>query len=146
MMNNPDIKLLDKAFKKYPEIEAVYLFGSAATGKVHRNSDIDLAIYPDTGELRENKLAILTDLARQGFCNVDLVFMDRNDIVLQYEAVRQNVIVYQTPGFDRGSLYSKIIRQYLDFYPHLTVQRQAYKQRILNDQGRNNTKTDKQIR
>ena len=130
MKTNPDIKLLTKVFKNYPEIEAVYLFGSTATGKLHRESDIDLAVYPDTPGLREKKLSILTELARLGFCDVDLVFMDENDIVLQYEAVRQNIVVYQTAGFDRGSTYSKIVRQYLDFYPYLTEQRNAYKQRV----------------
>jgi len=131
MKTNPDIKLLEKVFKKYPEIEAVYLFGSAAAGKLHRESDIDLAIYPDTPGLRRKKLIILTELARLGFCNVDLVFMDENDIVLQYEVVRQNIVVYRAKGFDRGATYSKIVRQYLDFYPYLTEQRNAYKKRIL---------------
>ena len=132
MKTNPEIKILEKIFKNFPEIEAVYLFGSAATGKLHKESDIDLAIYPDTPGLRGQKLAILTELARFGFCNVDLVFMDENDIVLQYEAVRQNNVVYRAPGFDRGSTYSRIVRQYLDFYPYLTDQRNAYKKRILS--------------
>jgi predicted nucleotidyltransferase len=132
MKANPDIIILEKVFKTYPEIEAVYLFGSTVTGKSHTESDMDLAIYPDTPGLRKQKLAILTELSRYGFCNVDLVFMDENDIVLQYEAVRQNVVVYQAPGFDRGSTYSKIVRQYLDFYPYLTEQRNAYKKRILD--------------
>jgi predicted nucleotidyltransferase len=129
--NNPDIKLLKKVFKKFSEIEAVYLFGSAASGKLHLESDIDLAIYPDTPGLRKKKLSILTQLARFGFCNVDLVFMAKNDIVLQYEAVRQNIVVYQASGFDLGSTYSKIVRQYLDFYPYLVEQRNEYKKRIL---------------
>ena len=133
MKTNPDIKLLTKVFKNYPEIKAVYLFGSTATGKLHRESDIDLAVYPDTPGLRKKKLSILTELARLGFCDVDLVFMDENDIVMQYEAVRQNIVVYQIDGFDRGSTYSKIVRQYLDFYPYLTEQRNAYKQRVLSD-------------
>ena len=107
------------------------MFGSAGTGRSHRESDIDLAIYPDTPGLRREKLSILTELARTGFCNVDLVFMDENDIVLQYEAVRQNIVVYQASGFDRGATYSRIVRQYLDFYPYLTEQRNAYKKRIL---------------
>jgi predicted nucleotidyltransferase len=132
MRTNPEIKLLEKVFKNYPEIEAVYLFGSAGTGKLHNESDIDLAIYPDTPGLREKKLSILTELAQLGFCDVDLVFMDPNDIVLQYEAVRQNIIVYRVSGFDRGATYSKIVRQYLDFYPYLTEQRKAYKKRILS--------------
>ena len=46
------------------------------------------------------------------------MFLGGDDIVLQYEAVRQNILVYQTPGFDRGATYSKIVRQYLDFYPY----------------------------
>lgn len=141
--SNPDIELLENVFKNYPEIEAVYLFGSAGTGKLHLESDIDLAIYPDTPGLRKQKLAILTELARFGFCNVDLVFMDQNDIVLQYEAVRQNIVVYQASGFDRGSTYSKIVRQYLDFYPYLIEQRKAYKKRIFGGQSRNYPKTAK---
>jgi len=130
MRTNPDIKLLEKVFKNYPDIKAVYLFGSAAAGKMHNESDLDLAIYPDTPGLREKKLSILTELAQVGFCDVDLVFMDPNDIVLQYEAVRQNIVVYQASEFDRGATYSKIVRQYLDFYPYLTEQRNAYKKRI----------------
>jgi len=135
MKTYPDIKRLKKVFKNYPEIEAVFLFGSAATGKMHRESDIDLAIYPGTPGLRRQKLSILTDLARIGFCNVDLIFMDENDIVLQYEAIRQNIIVYQASGFDRGTAYSRVVRQYLDFYHYLTKQRDVYKIRILNGQG-----------
>jgi predicted nucleotidyltransferase len=99
---------------------------------MHPESDIDLAIYPDTPGLRKKKLSILTELARVGFCNVDLVFMKESDIVLQYEAVRQNIVVYHAPGFDRGSTYSKIVRQYLDFYPYLAEQRKEYKKRMLN--------------
>ena len=138
MTKKQNFKLLAKVFRKYPDIEAVYLFGSVAAGNVHQESDLDLAIISDTKKLREQKVAILTDLAREGFSSVDLVFIGQEDMVLQYEAVRQNIIVYKTPSFDRGSTYSKIVRQYLDLYPYLTVQRQAYKKRILDGQSRNN--------
>lgn len=132
-MRQPALENLKQVFKKYPEIKAVYLFGSTATGKLHQESDIDLAILPGIETLRKQKLQILADLAAVGFCNVDLVFLDdKTDIVLRYEAIKQNQIVYMAPGFDRGSVYSKIVRQYLDFYPFLTVQRKAYKQRILD--------------
>jgi predicted nucleotidyltransferase len=132
-MSHPDIKFLRNVFSKYPDIQAVYLFGSAASGSAREESDLDLAIIPLSAEVREQKMDILEDLARHGFCEVDLVFLDDKDIVLRYEAVRQNKVIYQKPGFDRGATYSKIIRQYLDFYPYLSVQRQAYKRRILSD-------------
>jgi predicted nucleotidyltransferase len=132
-LKNPDLKTLASVFEKYPEIQAVYLFGSSVHGNVHRESDLDLAIIPGNRNLRDKKVQILTELAHHGFCNVDLVFLDGTDIVLQYEAVRQNALVYEKPGFDRGDTYSRIVRQYLDFYPYLSVQRKAYKKRILND-------------
>ena len=134
-LTKSDLEKLNTIFKCYPDILAVYLFGSGATGKLHSESDIDLAIIPKTKSLRKQKLNILTDMVYKGFFNVDLVFLDKNDIVLKYEAVRQNILVYQVPEFDRGATYSKIIRQYLDFYPYLTVQRQAYKKRILHDKA-----------
>jgi predicted nucleotidyltransferase len=127
----PDLQILSEVFRKYPDIQAVYLFGSFAAGNVHRESDLDLAIVPRRGSVREKRLDVLADLARYGFCNVDLVFLDTDDIVLKYEAVRQNRLVYQAEDFDRGAMYSKIVRQYLDFVPYLNVQREAYKRRIL---------------
>ena len=128
----PDLKILPQIFRQYPDIQAVYLFGSTASGKVHRESDLDLAIVPRRGTVRERRLDLLADLARHGFCDVDLVFLDTDDIVLKYEAVRQNRVIYQTEDFDRGGTYSLIVRQYLDFLPYLEVQRRAYKRRILD--------------
>jgi len=134
-MRVPDLQLLPEVFRRYPDVQAVYLFGSLAAGNVHGESDLDLAVVPCHSSVRAKKLDILADLARCGFCNVDLVFLDTDDIVLKYEAVRQNRLVYQAEDFDRGAMYSRVVRQYLDFLPYLRVQREAYKRRILRGQG-----------
>ena len=128
-------------FRRYPDIWAVYLFGSFAAGNVHRESDLDLAVVPRRGSVRARRLDILADLARHGFCSVDLVFLDTDDIVLKYEAVHQNRLVYQANDFDPGAMYSRTVRQYLDFMPYLKVQREAYKRRILHGQGRGDSQT-----
>lgn len=128
----PELSALDVVFQKYPEIQAVYVFGSVATGKVKAGSDLDLGIVPKTPSLHERKLDILTDLARLGFCEVDLVFLDVEDIVLRFEIVKHNKIIYQTSDFDKGEYYSRTLRQYFDFLPYLKVQREAMKRRILN--------------
>jgi hypothetical protein len=75
-------------------------------------------------------------LARAGFCDVDLVFLDVRDVVLRHEAVRLNCVIYQADDFDRGEMYSRVVREYLDFLPYLKVQREAYKRRILSGQNR----------
>lgn len=141
MLKKPDQARLQQIFTKFDTIQAVYVFGSQATNRTHFESDLDLAIYPASKELKSKKLLILTELARHGFDNVDLIFLDGQDIVLEFEAVRNNFLVYQTKDFDRGSVYSNIIRKYLDFYPYLSVQRKAYKRRLLNGSQRSASKT-----
>lgn len=132
-MRTPEIERLGDIFRKYQDIQAVYLFGSTAEGShLHAGSDLDLAILPRTSKLRARTLNILTDLAQDGFCNVDLVFLDTDDIVLKFEVVKRNRVIYASIDFDPGSYYSKILRQYLDFLPYLEVQREAYKRSILS--------------
>ena len=131
----PDLKQLADIFRKYPDVQAVYVFGSAVTGKIRAESDLDLAIVPRPDAEPSSRLDILADLAGAGFCNVDLVSLDTDDIVLKHEAVRQNRLVYQAEDFGRGTYYSKTVRHFLDFRPHLEVQRKAYKMRILHDQA-----------
>jgi predicted nucleotidyltransferase len=123
---------LTPIFSQYPAIQAVYLFGSAATGRQRPRSDLDLALVPRSDAVRRQKLDILADLARAGFENVDLLLLDTHDVVLQYEAVRLNCLIYHTADFEPATFFSNVVRRYLDFLPVLEVQRQAYKQRILN--------------
>jgi len=134
-MRQPDFERLKTVFAQFPQIQAVYLFGSLAAGRGRPDSDLDLAVVSAHGRPSSEKLDILARLAREGFCNVDLVLLPKDDIVLQYEAVRMNRIVYCRPEFDSASFYSLVIRRYLDFIPYLNVQRQAYKERILHGQA-----------
>src|SRR5688572_15678690 len=129
----PDLNHLPEIFKKYFGIQAVYLFGSAVTGKTHAESDLDLAIIPKDSSLRSQRLEILTELARYGFSDVDLVFLDSNDVVLKFEAVHQNRLLYCRSDFDAGDFFSLTLRQYFDFLPYLKTQREAYKRRVLHD-------------
>ena len=130
-----DLEELVNVFRAYPDVQAVYLFGSRAAGRAGAESDLDLAIVPRNSALRGRRLDLLADLAAHGFCNVDMVFLDTRDVVLRYEAVRLNQLVYQADDFDRGAMYSRVVREYLDFLPYLEVQREAYKRRILSGQA-----------
>jgi uncharacterized protein len=130
---HPELDRLEKVFRKYPDIQAVYLFGSTASGKTHAESDLDLAILPGKSSMRNQKLDILAELAREGFCNVDLVFLDTKDVVIKFESVRQNRLLYHAKDFDANAFFSLTLRQYFDFAPYLKIQREAYKRRVLHD-------------
>ena len=118
---------------KYPEVLAVYLFGSNAEGRARGTSDYDLAVVSARKRsARSRRLDILADLAQAGIDDVDLVFLDGSNLVLSHEAVRANQLVFSRPEFDHGSFCSRIIRMYLDFQPHLVIQRKALKERIIH--------------
>jgi len=125
------VERMQCVFAAVPEVAAVFLFGSQAEGRARADSDVDLALVPAAGKnLRARKLDILAALARQGVTDVDLVVLDRHDVVLSHEAIRMNRLLYARPDFDRGSFYSKMIREYFDFQPYLKVQREALKARL----------------
>ena len=138
-----NVDKLVNIFESYPDIQAVYLYGSVIEGRTHAESDLDLAIMPRTGSVRARKLDLLADLVRHGFASADIVFLDTDDIVLKYEAVRPKCLIYAADDFDRGTTYSRIVRQYLDFLPYLEVQRAAYKRNILHGTTRGHSETTK---
>jgi len=53
-------------------------------------------------------------------------------VVLRYEVIRPNCLIYARADFDHGGYYSRALRGYLDFLPYLEIQRKAFKQRLLN--------------
>lgn len=130
---------LREVFARYPEIWAVYLFGSVAEGRSGPLSDLDLGVVICPGSNPPDQLDLLADLVRAGFERVDVVFLDPveiRDIVLWFEVVRHNRVIYATDAFDRGELFSRIVRLYWDFLPLLEVQRRAYKERLLHGPSR----------
>lgn len=126
-----EVEALQRVFDRHQAVEAVYLFGSRVSGKMSPESDLDLAVCTEDNATGSGlRLDLLADLTREGFDHVDLVFMADADLVLQYEMVRQNCLIYQTPAFSRGHLYSHVVRKYLDFLPYLERQREAYRRRL----------------
>ena len=120
---------LRKVFAGFPEVEAVYLFGSMAEGHANAGSDIDLGLVVSK-PLGIRKLDILAELTTAGVDNVDLVTLDTNDIVLRFEVVGPNQLIYARETFDHGTYFSRTVREYFDFQPYLEVQRKAFKERL----------------
>ncbi|MEW6428241.1 MAG: nucleotidyltransferase domain-containing protein [Thermodesulfobacteriota bacterium] len=121
-----------QVFAAFPEIEAVYLFGSKADDRANALSDTDFAVLTSMPPQPGFKLQLYEKLTRAGIDDADVVLLNDASILLRYEAVRLNRVVYQKPGFDRGRYYSRVVREYLDFQPLLNIQREAYKQRLLH--------------
>ena len=129
-LTEADLGNLAEVFREFDGVIAVYLFGSLAAGKARPDSDLDLAVVPRDGETRACKLDILAALTRLGFDDIDLVFLDTDDLFLRFQAVKHNRLVYATPEFDHGSYFSLALRRYFDFEPYLRVQQVARARRL----------------
>lgn len=127
-----DFEKLENIFSNQIKVKAAYLFGSYARGEQKTDSDIDIGILLDENFDRIIKLDLLTSLTENGFDDVDLVILNNASILLKYEIVKNNNLIYSRSDFDTSSYFSKIIRLYLDFKPYLEVQRKYLKERILN--------------
>ncbi len=123
---------IESVLNRFPAVQAAFLFGSRATDRARPDSDIDLALVGPASGLRQAKLDILQAFVEAGLERVDLVLLDEADPAMRFEAVRPNCLVYTRGDFDRGSYYSRTVREYFDLEPYLKIQRQALKRRWLD--------------
>ena len=88
--------LLQQAFKKHPEVDAVKLYGSRAKGTFHERSDVDLVLM-GTGIDRFLVADILLDLADTDLpYAVDLQnYSDIKNRVLVEHIDRVGIVIYE---------------------------------------------------
>src|SRR4051812_2625562 len=82
-MSTPDVSdTLRDALRAVPGLVSAYLFGSAGTGREHRESDVDVAVlvdhttYPTPANRFELRLATSAALCRATGREVDLVILN----------------------------------------------------------------------
>jgi len=132
MLSKEKLVTLNRIFSHYDQIKAAYLFGSHAANKANKLSDIDIGILLEQGYNKKIKLDILTELAEHFFCDIDLVILNEATLLVCFEIVKHNKIIYKKCSFDAAGYFSLTIRRFLDFRPFLAVQRKYLKERILN--------------
>ena len=130
--NHPPLSAATRIFQAHEEVNAVYLFGSMASGKTHPESDLDLGLRFSSPELARPKIEYLSELTAAGVDRVDLVYLHEADPTMQYEIVRHNRLLHAVPSFNRGEYYSNCLRRFFDLQPLLKIQRQAMKERLKN--------------
>lgn len=133
MLSKKKKQKFQSVFSRYDEVKGVFLFGSRAVGRERADSDYDLGFFTDKNAESSLKIDLLKDLAAEGIDNVDAVMLDEADPVVRYEAVRPNKLIYSRDDFDRGTVYSNVVRKYLDLKPYFKVQRETYKRKKMYD-------------
>jgi predicted nucleotidyltransferase len=95
-MDSPDLRvdlqaLSDSILTRFPDTQALYLFGSAATGELTRNSDIDIAVLLPVVQAgtadRELSLEVKPSLDEIAGRPVDLINLRMVSVVFKKEII-----------------------------------------------------------
>lgn len=133
MLSEATTNRLREVFAAHSAVRAAYVFGSVATGREWEGSDLDLGVVvdPDRWEPTDDKVPLITECMEAAERDwIDLVVLNDAPLVVQFEAVRPNVLLYSRDDFHHGRFFSKVARMYWDFEPHLRRQREALKRRV----------------
>lgn len=108
-----------------PEIDAVYLFGSHATGRATEGSDLDIAILVDESfdlqadpAYRLRQLSTLEQLAAQP---VDLIILNRAPLVLTNQVLANGQLICERNHRHRVNFEVRSLLAYFDFKPLLDL-------------------------
>lgn len=105
---------VDKLVNKY-NIELIYIFGSYATNKNNENSDLDIAVYLGGKPDGLIKLEILDELVGiYGREDIDLVILNKVDIVLQFQVIKYGRVVYMKDLLTKVLYECKTMNFYMD--------------------------------
>ena len=106
---------------KERDILCVYLFGSTASGKNNKFSDVDIAVlFDDTvGPERYSRraLSIMDGLSAALDKNVDIVVLNRADSFLKFKIIKTGIRLYERPDRGSRSFEAKSVIEYFDFLP-----------------------------
>lgn len=100
-------------------IRFLYLFGSAAKGDTHAQSDLDLAAFVDPlGTLVDD--ARLHDALSKALDrdDVDLVVLNQAPLWLQFRILGEGVLVFSRDERCRIAFRERVEKQFLDFRPY----------------------------
>jgi predicted nucleotidyltransferase len=104
-------------------LQLCVLFGSQATGQVHPESDVDLAIWPDEAPAPEQKLRWIGELESLVGSDVSLVLVSPDlDPVLGMEIVRHGVVIYEAVPEEWYERRLDLWHAYNDALPFLRAQ------------------------
>ncbi len=98
----------------------VYLFGSKATGRASRSSDIDIGVVlkttptgRDTRAMYDTLYRLFSELYRQS--KLDIVFLQTATLSLQYSAIKEGKVIFEEDPKNTADYEQGVINQYLDF-------------------------------
>ncbi|MDW7711691.1 MAG: nucleotidyltransferase domain-containing protein [Deferrisomatales bacterium] len=101
MLTRSQIERLRVFFEGRQEVTAAYLFGSEATGRQRRGSDVDLALMARREIRGFERVNLETELSSLLGRDVDVVIFGQASPLLKHQILRYGVRVYESDARER---------------------------------------------
>jgi len=139
-MPNSIVKRATEYLRTVPEVEAAYLFGSQAEGRVTPLSDVDIALHL-RGRNGHLYRVVLTGLMEHLETeSVDLILLDDAPPLLAYQVLAHGQLLFCRDPCRRAAYEAEIVRRYLDFAPLRAHQHRYLERRVSEGQMGRQTK------
>ena len=131
------VELLKNIISRYPQINAAYLYGSAAANRLRHNSDLDVALLLAEPYTADELAAVHAQIISE----VEAAFQREADVKilneLEHLPLVQNIIAGGRLFYDRQPAQRKAFAvkknlEYLDFLPHYERMLNIYAERLRN--------------
>ena len=105
-----------KRLRETPEICAAFLHGSAASGKMRPDSDVDIAVLPMSGETIDVKthLRLAGDLEQIFGRPADIGILSTNNLIYAKEVVEHGLPLFTKNKFSSDSFIMHCLSMYAD--------------------------------
>jgi len=113
-MRNAELQDYVSIFRRRKRIAAVYLFGSVATGRDRKGSDLDLAIVIKKPISGRERLRIEADLSNRLRRDVDLVVFGQAAPLLQHQILKNGRLICENDPAERIRQEVLARAEYLD--------------------------------
>ena len=116
VVKDRDSRLVDSLSRHYPDLQAVYVFGTYGTEDERPESDVDIALLLPVQSAQSAGNLALGPCARE-LCSlfgreVDLINLRRMDTVFQNEIIRTGRVVFERNDGERESFELLTIAKY----------------------------------
>jgi hypothetical protein len=118
----------------FPEVAAIWLFGSVARGRPRATSDVDIAVFTVPGARRRDPLRHMEYFGAAskalGTDRLDVVILNSAPVTLRHEVFRNGKLLFLRDAAALARFREASMREYEDTAPLRSSLREAYFRRI----------------
>jgi predicted nucleotidyltransferase len=113
------IKKIEQLLAKEKKVVFAYLFGSLASGKTNKESDIDVAVFLDCKKeyFFKERINLINHLSKNLEKKTDVIILNRATPFLKFVVLQEGILILDKDESKRIDFDLKSTNEYFDYKP-----------------------------